>query len=68
MYTHGIILLPIPAMVYYINDLDNQLCRRGRGVPKFLYVGEVFYKTLSLSQLTKISNQMDFLEKLTKFA
>ena len=69
-YTHGIILFPIPAMVYYINDLDNQLCRRGRGVPKILYAEDVFLQNykLSLSQLKNFSNQMDFLEKLTNFA
>ena len=46
-HTHGVILLPIPAIVYYINTLDIQLCRRGRGVPTILYVGEVFYKTIN---------------------
>ena len=46
-FTHGTNNLPIPAIVYYINTLDSQLCRRGRGVPIILYVGEVFYKTIN---------------------
>ena len=48
--THGVILLPISAIIYYINrynTLDSQLCRRGRGLPKILYVGDVFYKTIT---------------------
>ena len=50
LHTHGVNNLPIPAIVYYINTLDIQLCRRGRarrGVPTILYVGEVFYKTIT---------------------
>ena len=45
--THGVILLPIPAIVYYINTLDSQICRRGRGVPTILYVGDVFYNSIN---------------------
>ena len=45
--THRVNNLPIPAMVYYINTLDIQLCRRGRGVSTILYVGDVFYGPVS---------------------
>ena len=66
---HGVILLPVPAIVYYINTLDIQLCRRGRGVPAILYVGDVFYKTINCNwaNLQKFSNPIDFLEKLSNF-
>ena len=34
-----------PAIDNYIHTLDIQLCRRGKGVPTILYVGDVFYKS-----------------------
>ena len=46
LHTHALIKLHIAAIVYYINTLDSQLCRRGRGVPTILYVwvGRFFIK------------------------
>ena len=40
----GTINLPIPAMTYYINNLDIQRSGRGRGGPTYSKVGEVLYK------------------------
>ena len=48
--THGVNNLPIPAIVYYnINTLDSQLCRRDRGMPTILYVGDVFIKLVTFN-------------------
>ena len=47
IFTHGVNNLPIPAIVYYINTLDIQLCKRGRGVSTILNVGDVFYKIIN---------------------
>ena len=48
MYTRGVgvILLPIPAMVYYINDLDIEASGGGggRGGRTNLKVRDVLYK------------------------
>ena len=66
--THGFILLPIPGIVYFINTLYIQLSMRGRGMPTNLYIRDFFYKTVTEPKLTKLSNQMDFLEKFSNFA
>ena len=52
MYTHGVkaVTKLFPAIVYYINTLDNQLCRRSRGVPSILYVEDVFIKLLAITE------------------
>ena len=42
-YTHGGNNLPIPAMAYFINDLDIQRSGRGRDGPTYSKVGEVLY-------------------------
>ena len=62
MDTHGTNNLPIPAIVYYINTLDIQLCRRGKGVPTILYVGDVFYKSkrvkIAVKKVSKMSKKL----------
>ena len=45
--THRDRSLTIPALAYYINILNSQSCGRGRGVPTYLLVGEVFYKIIN---------------------
>ena len=45
--THGNKNLPIPAMAYYINDLDIQRSGRGKGGPTYSKIGEVLYKICS---------------------
>ena len=42
--THGDKMIPIPAMVYFINDPDSQRSGRGMGGPTTLKVGEALYK------------------------
>ena len=59
-YTHGdgVNNLPIPAIVYYINTLDSQICRRGRGVPT-----EPTYKNFHSKKLSgeRLKLSLDFL-------
>ena len=42
--THPIKMIPIPAMVYFINDPDIHRSGRGMGGPTTLVVGEALYK------------------------
>ena len=44
IYTHGDKMIPIPAMVYFINNLDNQRSGSGMGGPTYLKVGDALYK------------------------
>lgn len=43
-YGYGYNNLPIPAMAYFINDLDIQSSGHGRGGPTYSKVGDVLYK------------------------
>ena len=42
--THGDKMIPIPAMVYFINDPDSQRSGCDMGGPTTLKVGEALYK------------------------
>ena len=55
--SHGINNLPMSAMTYYINTLDNQSSGAGAG-QHTLNVGDIFHKTIKLT--FKKFNQMDF--------
>ena len=54
-------MIPIPAMVYFINDPDSQRSGRGMGGPTSLKVGEALYKICPFTYaqfLKKISSDM----------
>ena len=42
--THASNNLPIPAIAYFINNLDSQSSGHGRGGPNYFKVGDLFYK------------------------
>ena len=41
-FTHGLILMHIAAMAYFINALDSQSSGRGRGGPNYFKVEDLF--------------------------
>ena len=48
-YTHPIKIIPIPAMVYFINDPDSQRSGRGMGGPTTSWkIGRLFTKYVPL--------------------
>ena len=44
IHTHPLKMMHIPAMVYFINDSDNQRSGHDMGVPTILNVGVALYK------------------------
>ena len=47
--TNGIKSLTIPAIAYFINSLHGQSSVRDRGDPTYLYIGDVYYKTIKFN-------------------
>ena len=46
-YTDAIKRVTIPAIVYYINILDSQSCKRDKGESTYLLIGDDSYKTIN---------------------